>query len=321
MVLQLKLIRLVSEVWKARSGLPSHEAFVATAKVEKWFADLPRIFQTPPDTSLDAKFPYLRFQRLQLYCIGNSAIQGTLKPFLTKTNGPNDPSTAELDHTLLATAVDYSLLQMDVAQQLYDLYYPHFTKNFTVAFIPFDTAAILCSAILRDPDHNIPRRDEVIAAIGTGLSLIKQLKAHTTVASIAYNVLTSLIPTLSLTYDERISIDPDNDIFPAEVERPTKRVATYNANSLRDGSTSSSTIDSSPENSFPTPDAPFSTAQEAQLLEYDWQLDPNLLLGTEPLSELDLGVLEPVWDWETINFPEAYFNKSLNQQISGPGQS
>lgn len=313
MVLQKKLIDLISNVWSTRSGLSSQEASDATATIENWFTDLPAVYQISPDTSFDDKFPYLRFQRLQLYLIGNSAIQGALKPWLTKANGPQDPSTAGLDHTLLCTAVDYALLTMDIAEQIFDLYHPFYTKNFVVAFTPFDTAALLCSAILRDPDHDLPRRSDVITAIGKGLFLIKQLKPHTCVAKIAHGVLISLIPTLTLTYEEKIIIDPEHDIFPAEiVDRPTKRVANYDVTSLGSANTSASTIDSSPENVFPTPEANLPNMAENQLQDYDWQFDPNLLLGTQPLSDLDLGVLEPVWDWETINFPDAYYNKGLN---------
>jgi hypothetical protein len=321
MVLQSKLIRLVANVWTARSGLTSQEADEATAKVEKWFADLPSIFQTSPDTSLDAKFPYLKLQRLQLYCIGNSAILGILKPYLTKSNDIKNLTTAELDYTLLATAVDYALFQMSIGQQLFDLYHPFYTKNFVVAFTPFDTAALLCSAILRDSQRDLPRRHDVVAAIGKGLFLIKQLKPHTRVGSIAYHVLISLISTLTLTHAEKIVIDPDHDIFPAMVERPTKRVATCDMASLGSGDISSSTADSSPENDCPTPGANFPIVVGDQLPEYDWQFDPNLLLGTQPFSDLDLGILEPVWDWETINFPDAYYNQGLNEQIPGPSLS
>lgn len=313
MVLQKKLIGLISNVWSTRSGLSSQEASDATATIETWFADLPAVYQIPPDTSFDDKYPYLRLQRLQLYLIGNSAIQGALKPWLTKTNGPKDSSTAGLDHTLLCTAVDYALLTMEIAEQIFDLYHPFYTKNFVVAFTPFDTAALLCSAILRDPHRNLPRRSDVITAIGKGVFLIKQLKPHTSVAKIAYGVLSSLIPTLILTYEEKIIIDPDRDIFPAEVvERLTKRAATYDAASSGSGNTSASTINSSPENAFPTPEANLPNMVENQLQDYDWQFDPDILLGTQPLSDLDLGILEPVWDWETINFPDAYYNKGLN---------
>jgi hypothetical protein len=318
MVLQAKLIRLIPNVWSARSGLTSQEAAAATEKVEKWFADLPSVFRTNPDTLLDAKFPHLKLQRLQLHCIGYSAILGTLKPYLTKSNDIKDLTTVGLDHTLLATAVDYALLQMDIGQQLYDLYHPFYTKNFVVAFTPFDTAALLCSAILRDPQRDLPRRHDVIAAIGKGLFLIKQLKPYTRVGSISWNVLTSLIPTLTLTYEEKILIDPEHDVFTA-IDRPAKRVATCDLASLGSGNSSSS-MDSSPENGFPTPSANLPMVED-QLQEYDWQFDPNLLLGTQPLSELDLGILEPVWDWETINFPDAYYNKGMDAQIQGPGPS
>lgn len=316
MVLQKKLIHLVSNVWNSRTGLSNQEAADATTTVEKWFAELPSVFQLSPDTSFYDKFPYLRYQRLQLHLIGNSAIQGALKPYLTKTNDLSELSTAGLDHTLLATAVDYALLTMNIAEQIVDIYHPFYTKNFVVAFTPFDTAALLCSAILRDPHGDLPRRQDVVTAIGKGLFLIKQLQPHTRVANIAYNVLTSLIPTLSLTYEEKVIIDPEHVIFPAGfVERPTKRLATYDSTSLGSGNTTASTTDSSPENLFPTPEANLPNMADNQLRDYDWQFDPNLLLGTQPLSDLDLGLLEPVWDWETITFPDAYYSKGLNSQV------
>ena len=321
MVLQNKLIRLVANVWSAHTGLTSYEAADAAGKVQKWLADLPPIFRTTPDTSLDDKFPYLKFQRLQLHCIGYCAILGILKPYLTKGSDTKDLANVGLHYTLLATAVDYALFQMGVAQQLFDLYYPFYTKNFVVAFTPFDTAALLCSAILRDPQHELPRRHDVIAAIGKGLSLIKQLKPNTRVGSISYNVLVLLIPTLALTYEEKLLIDPEHDVFPAVIERPAKRVATSDLSSLGSGNTSCST-NSTPESTHPLLDMNLPIVVEDQVQEIDWQqFDPTLLLGTQPFSEVDLGVLEPVWDWETINFPDAYYNNGMNSQVPGANLS
>lgn len=317
MVLQSKLIRSIENIWTARF-LDSKEATSTTEKVENWFADLPPVFRTNPNTMMDAKFPYLKFQRLQLHCIGYSAILGILKPYLTRSSDAKDLTNVGLDYALLATAVDYALLQMGISQQLYDLYAPFYTKNFIIAFTPFDTAALLCSAILRDPQRDLPRRHDVIAAIGKGLSLIKQLKPHTRVGSISYNVLTSLIATLTLTHEEKILIDSDHDVFPSVIERPAKRVATCDLSSTRSGNTNSSK-EPSPEDEFPTPGALMPLVVGGQLQEYDWQFDPNLLLGTQPLCELDLGVLEPVWDWENINFPDTHDSKGLNGQVKGPG--
>jgi hypothetical protein len=321
MVLQNKLIRLVANVWTAPSGLSSFEAAEATGKVQKWFAELPPVFRTIPDTSLDAKFPYLKFQRFQLHCIGYSAVLGILKPYLTRSNIAKDPTTVGLDYSLLTTAVDYALLQMDVSQQLFDLYYPFYTKNFVVAFTPFDTATLLCSAILRDPQHDLPRRHEVLVAIGKGLSLIKQLKPYSRVGGISYSVLIHLIPSLALSYQEKILVDPEHDVFPDVVERPIKRMATRDFTPSivsSGGGTISTPTYSSPENGELLSDPALPIVVGDQLQEDEWQFDPNVLLGTQPFSEMDLGVLDSVWKWENIDMSDVYCNQGMDTQDPGP---
>ena len=65
--------------------------------VKRWMDSFPRVFGVQnPDTSFDATFSYLPFQRLQLHCTGYMAFLTILRPLLI-TSIPQAETTDPID--------------------------------------------------------------------------------------------------------------------------------------------------------------------------------------------------------------------------------
>jgi len=179
------------------------DAFVVIRAVNSWLDTLPPIYRLPDaDTRYDKTHKYLVLQRLQIVCMGYSSIVSVLKTFVTQTHKPEP----KLDHNMLRDlqliAVDKCMQLMEIAQQLADLYIPDYNKYFLIVFTPFDTSALLCSAIIHDSQYILPKRNEILQTIAKGLELIRRLAHVTKTGSVAERVIVNLISKFTHTPEE-----------------------------------------------------------------------------------------------------------------------
>lgn len=315
MELQRLLIKDTIQIFDgSKEQLTVDEARSIITIVKAWFDKLPPIYRaTNPDRTFDKTHPYLVLQRLQTICMGYSTIISPLKSFLTRTYAPDRKLDLATLSELQLVCIDTCLRRMEIAQQLADLFIPDYNKYFLIVFTPFDTAALLASAILHDIERTLPQRMDLLHAIAQGLTLVRRLKAVTKTGYVAESVLTSLISKFHLTSSES---DIFSDFRTTE-ERPSKRLATSPRSNAAGSSCTLPETNASrnlpSRDSDPGPGDSFSTSSISTesvrsdkspplKVNEESPLDETLCpLELEQLLDFDFGSLEPVFDWSDIN--------------------
>lgn len=198
--IQVELGRVIGRVPATMGGtFDNAQAESLKSDIERWFASLPSAYQeTNPDTQWDNEHLYVPLQRLQLHAVGYMTMLLPFKAYLTRIH---DLESTDVDRARRETAVDIALHLMEVSRRLFDhvfpLNFPLNGKFHLVTFLIFDTAAYLCSAIIHDKSRTLPRRDNVIQAIGLACSLMGKLAPITKTGAICYRVLSRLAKSLS----------------------------------------------------------------------------------------------------------------------------
>ncbi|KIW02621.1 uncharacterized protein PV09_06066 [Verruconis gallopava] len=299
------------------------DALTVIRAVNRWLDTLHPVYRlVDTDTRYDATHKYLKLQRLQTVCMGYSSIVSALKTFLTQTNKPEPKLDSRMLQELQGIAIEKCLQLMDIAQQLADLYIPDFNKYFLIVFTPFDTSALLCSAIIHDTKRILPRRNDILKGIAQGLSLLRRLAHITKTGSVAESVITSLVFKFSLTQEENAIL---YSTAPSE-SPPAKRIAStansYTASepnstpplpSLSPGdkntTTSSESTPSVPMTTTQsTPDDPtiIASATVPNSIAEGGYAHPSFSteMTVEQMANFDFGPLGPVFDWSHVNLFE-----------------
>lgn len=154
-----------------------------------------------------------------------------------------------------------------------------------VAFCPFDNAALLCSLLIHDIDGTIvPRRAEVICAIGQALHISHRLRGFTRLGDVTWSILSALKNRINLHPYERQLLD--------EIESVEKAGAM--AQVLKDSFESGDGL-------WHSNNRPISDLQPASGEGMRFGENTPLVYDDEFL-EMDLGILDGVWNWERVGF-------------------
>jgi hypothetical protein len=278
-VLENQLARALSKVEP-----PTTTTFAdSLAIVEKWMSSLPQVFALEnPDMRWDVQCPRLSFQRLQLHCVGYMAQMVILKPLLSSPTNFKDQQrrTANLS-PLLDRTINICLRSMTVCKDFFDLGFPQQAKYFMISFCSFDNAALLCSLLLQDPEaKRVPRRGEIAEAIGTALSISFRLRGHTKMGDSTWSVLSTLVGQLRLFASERNILDMASTLEGANV-----------------GDVGRSRVDSETSTYL---DATTVSEQNAHGNEIWQPSGPFLDADVQMLQGMDLGALDGLWDWQSL---------------------
>lgn len=308
-VLQCQVFHRVMEHLLPTSRQPLYESVLAIIKsIEIWFSELPPVFREhEPDKSHDRKHPFLIRHRLQVQSMGYVTTLTLLKPFLTsQTSSTTLPAEFVAVEKLRRTAIDYAIKVMGHSRLLFDMFIPDNPKYFYVILMPFDTASLLCSAWIHDKEQTLPRRKEILEAIGEAVRMIRALRSITKVGPVAWSVIQALLPEMKLTEAEASLVDSDGLIL--KHRRPTKRPM---MGSVAPKEFQSVPLDKTkPNHTILTPESSSSTSTANS--DFDWNFDPAQALDSIPLTDLDFGNLDQVWDWGELNIPFEDFNVPLN---------
>jgi hypothetical protein len=276
------------------NDMSANEILAVESECNMFIEELPPIFRIDnPDTSLDEQHPYFVFQRLQMHTIIYVTMLDFLKPFLTRDR--HDKKT-NLDDEFRKTGVDIALRLLKVSRKLFDHEYPINAKFHMVVFSIFDTATILCSAIVHDRDHVIPRRGEIIEAISRSLEMLHQLELSTKLGAASYNFLSKLVQATP-----ELSPDP-----PARKRQRRRSSSASVPNSDPPPLETKSSALSSVSSSEPTlaPTTPFVDPMAMIPTTDDLSFDLEQFLAQNPFGNtatLDMGGMEQIWDWGDLN--------------------
>ncbi|KAM0440701.1 hypothetical protein ACHAPT_000002 [Fusarium lateritium] len=165
--------------------------------IEAWIEEFPPPFNVHnPDKSLDASCPWIVLHRHYLRTMAFSMLLDPIRAFLAR---PFTIRSSEAELQIRSDGIDYCLELMVSLRGFFDHVYPRDAKFHFVLFCIFDTSTVLCSAVLHDEYHTIPRRDEVFKTIDDAHAMLQRLRMVTKSARTSYGVLTRIVQRLPRT--------------------------------------------------------------------------------------------------------------------------
>ncbi|KAJ3525018.1 hypothetical protein NM208_g11821 [Fusarium decemcellulare] len=165
--------------------------------IEAWIKTFPPPFDVHnPDKSLDESCPWIVLHRHYIRTMAFSMLLDPIRVFLAK---PFNIRSSDAELKIRSDGIDYCLELMVSLRGFFDHVYPRDAKFHFVLFCIFDTSTVLCSAVLHDEHHTIPRREEVFKAIDEAHAMLQRLRMVTTSARTSYGILTRIIQRLPRT--------------------------------------------------------------------------------------------------------------------------
>jgi hypothetical protein len=294
--------------------LTASQVIAVENECEAFIDDLPPIFRLEaPDTSLDEQHPYFIFQRCQLHVVIYMTQLDFLKPYLTRS--PHD-RIGDHDNEFRTMGIDLSLKLLRVARTLFDHEFPINAKFHLVVFCIFDTATILCSAIIHDVDNDLPHREQVMDQIESALEMLHQLSETTKIGASSYNFLIKLVqasPVLSrhAPIRKRQRVDATSASAPGSAT-PSAEQITDRAVPFTDTIAKSAFTAMEPLPLIPVSESgPALNPVPQESTTDDLKFDLDQFLQENPFgsnAQLDMGGLEQIWDWENLNL-DAFLNQ------------
>ncbi|KAF1937524.1 hypothetical protein EJ02DRAFT_356622 [Clathrospora elynae] len=310
MALQAHLGRMVATIMgdaHSVSELSAEQILAIESECEKFIGELPAVFRVKdPDTSLDEAHPYIVFQRHQLHCVIFITMLDCLKPYLTRVR--RDKITDQ-DDDFRKKGIDIALRLLEVARRFFNHEFPINAKFHMVVFTIFDTATLLCSAIIHDHDHVLPHREEVMDAIESSLDMLHQLSLTTKLGATSYNFLFKLVQAtpelsrhspISKRQRQQSSCIPTTSLpefAPAPAE-PSIITPIDPALQFPIATTENGTL-------------PPMTATDDLSFDLDQFLAQNPFGDIGDPSTLDMGGMKQIWDWENLHL-DAYSQPGSN---------
>ena len=165
--------------------------------IETWIQDFPAPFNVhDPDKSLDESCPWIVLHRHYLRTMAFSMLLNPIRAYLARPF-TIDATDAELQ--IRSDGIDYCLELMMSLRDFFDHVYPRNAKFHFVLFCIFDTSTVLCSSILHDEHHTLPRRDDVFKAIDNAHAMLQRLNTVTKSAKTPYGILSRIVQRLPRT--------------------------------------------------------------------------------------------------------------------------
>ncbi|RSL72080.1 hypothetical protein CEP53_001283 [Fusarium sp. AF-6] len=191
MKLQSELVTQLAQRWSAPKNInTASEVQEYKRMLEDWIRDFPVVYDVDrPDTSKDHKHTWIVFHRFYIHTMAYLMILNPMRSFMAQTYTKSSPED------LLAVrsdAVHYSLKNLDTTTRWVDHVSHRDGRFHFIIFSLFDTAAVLSTAIIKDEDHTIPRRDEIVDAVDNSVRLLKRLKAISTTAKTSHDILVKM---------------------------------------------------------------------------------------------------------------------------------
>lgn len=174
---------------------------------------------------------------------------------------------------------------MSVSKDTFDLCFPQQAKYYMVAFCPFDNAALLCSLLIHEVSGTmIPRRPEVIYAIGQALHISHRLRGFTKMGDITWSILSALKDRVNLFPWEKAVLEELESVGKADVTTESLNHSLEPSDDLFHSINGSSSHLHSESDEGP------------QFIENTLAADDSEFL------EMNLDILDGVWNWDRVGF-------------------
>lgn len=162
--------------------------------IKKWIEDFPPPFDVHnPDTNLDVACPWIVLHRHYIRTMAFSMLLHPVRAYLAR---PFTINAKEAELKIRSDGIDYLLELIVSLEGFFEWVYPRDSKFHFVLFCIFDTSTVLCSAVLHDEHHTLPRRDEVFKAIDNAHVMLQRLRTVTKSARTSYGILSRIVQRL-----------------------------------------------------------------------------------------------------------------------------
>lgn len=305
MALQANLGRRIATVMgnaNSKADLSDKQVLNIQSECEKLIEELPPIFRfTNADTSFDERHPYFVFQRRQLHCVILLTQLDFLKPYLTRERQDN---VAGQDEEFRKKGIYIALRLLKVARKLFDHEFPINAKFHMVVFCIFDTATLLCSAIIHDREHVLPHREEIVDVIESSLEMLQQLSGTTKLGATSFNFLSKLVQAT-----------PELSRYPSIGKRQRQTSPSVPKSTSSIPAHEPAPVTTMPSIASVEPATAPVTSNIGDLhsvtISDDLSFDIDQFLAQNPFgtvgdpSAVDMGGMEQIWDWQDLHL-DAY---------------
>ncbi|TVY66728.1 putative transcription factor sol4 [Fusarium oxysporum f. sp. cubense] len=192
MKLQSELVTQLAQRWGAPKNITSASDIQEyKSMLEDWIRRFPAVYDVDnPDTSKDYKFPWIVYHRFYIHTMAYLMILNPMRAFMAQVYTRTSPAD------LLAVrkdAVFYSLKNLDTTTRWADHASHRDARFHFIIFSLFDTAAVLSTAVIKDQDDTIPRKDEIVDSVDNAIRLLKRLKALSKTAKTSHDILVKMV--------------------------------------------------------------------------------------------------------------------------------
>ncbi|KAF4450110.1 hypothetical protein F53441_6709 [Fusarium austroafricanum] len=195
MKMQSSVIRQVFRRFSSPKNVTTHADVQEYQRIiEDWIKTFPPPFNVQhPDRSLDASCPWIVLHRHLIRTTAFSMLLQPIRGFLTR---PFAIRSLDAELQIRSDGIDYCLELMASLRGFFDHVYPRDAKFHFVLFCIFDTSTVLCSAVLHDEHHTLPRRDDVYKTIDEAHAMLQSLRMATKSVKASYGILTRIVQRL-----------------------------------------------------------------------------------------------------------------------------
>ena len=310
MAMQCEFVRTFSEKFRdVNDNSSSSQIARIQDEIENWINSLPPVYSiATTDTTWDERYPYVVLQRHHMHAVAYMIKLDPLKPYLT---GRVTQAVSDCGYDFRAIGVDCCLKLSESSRKLFEMDHPVHAPFHFVVFCIFDSAAILCSAIIHDSERNLPQRERALAIIEGALDILKQLSSRAKMGETSHSLLWKLVTLLPAVDKGRVTTENPLSSNRAKTNLPT------------------------PESFRHSPELPFTDLIEAHALQYggkpeaeasvstvdnsQWIEDPTLQqFDFSSFLSSDFGGLEQVWDWDSLNLDLQSLDPSISTGTTFP---
>ncbi|KAJ6446023.1 Endoglucanase [Purpureocillium lavendulum] len=186
--------RLASRFSAPKNVINPDEVREYQGLIEDWVRRFPPVYDFEnPDTSKDAQYPWIFPHRYYVYTMACLLILNPIRHYMVKSYTWDSPPE-ELD--IRAVGIDYSLKLMKTLRRWVDRIYNRDGRLHFIIFSIFDTAAILCTAIIKDHERTIPNRGAIVDAVTDAVAMLQQLNSISKTSKTSYDLLERLVRRL-----------------------------------------------------------------------------------------------------------------------------
>lgn len=254
----------------SRFGAPKN--IISTEEVQEykviilaWVRQFPKIYDFyDPDTSRDDVHPWIFPHRFYLYTMACLLILNPIRHYMVKSYTKDSPPD---ELRCRADGLFFSLILLKTQRKWVDKINGRDGRLHFIVFSIFDTAAILCTALVKDHANTIENKGEVLHAIAESTAMLKALVNISETAKMSHDILYRLTKKLkkpSVSKDSGDTGRKRTKLFAVPPSKHASATASVTTISMKPHSTANKVVPPpvlAPVQAVPSTNSPTNTSQ------------------------------------------------------------